>query len=130
MASAIIHLAIAKELENRRHKVKNTNDYYLGSIAPDLAKQIGLSREDSHFIKNSYGKDIPNLQLFESKYPDFRKNDYDLGYFTHLFADKEWEEHFINNITSYENSIRLLDGTVIASTPDEIIQLIYSDYTN
>ena len=129
MASAIIHLAIAKELERKRHQIKNPNDYYLGAIAPDLAKQIGLSREDSHFIKNNFGKDIPNLQLFEAKYPNYRKNDYDLGYYTHLFADKEWEESFMSNIT-YENSIRLLDGTIIASSPEEIIQLIYSDYTN
>ena len=35
MASTIIHLAVAKELEKRRHAVKNTYDYYLGSIAPD-----------------------------------------------------------------------------------------------
>ena len=130
MASVIIHLAIAKELENRRHQIKNTNDYYLGSIAPDLAKQIGLSREESHFVRNSFGKNVPNLQYFEAKYPNYRDNDYDLGYFTHLFVDKEWEENFMNNITSYENPIRLLDGTVIASTPEEIIQLIYSDYTN
>lgn len=130
MASVIIHLAIAKELEKRRHKVKNPNDYYLGSIAPDLAKQIGLSRDESHFVKNSFGDNIPNLQLFEAKYPNYRNNDYDLGYFTHLFADKEWEENFIRNITSYKDSIRLLNGKIIESSPEEIIRLIYSDYTN
>ena len=71
MASALIHLAVAKEFERRTNRVSNQYDYYLGSIAPDLAKQIGISREDSHFAKNSYKVDVPNLKLFEFKYPNF-----------------------------------------------------------
>ena len=129
MASTIIHLAVAKELENRRKQVKNKYDYYLGSIAPDLAKQIGKPKEESHFIRNEYKEGVPNLKLFEINYPHFRDVDYDLGYYVHLFTDKEWFNGFMDNITT-ENSIRLLDGTVIASTKEEIQQLIYSDYTN
>ncbi len=129
MASTLIHIAVAKEVEKRIKKVKNTYDYYLGAIAPDLAKQIGLSKIDSHFIKNSYKEDVPNIKLFENKYPNFKNNDFELGYYTHLYTDKEWFENFIDNIT-YENSLRLLDGTIIASSRDEIQQLIYSDYTN
>ena len=129
MASTIIHLAVAKELENRRKSVKNKYDYYLGAIAPDLAKQIGRPKEESHFIKNGYKEGVPNIKLFEYKYPKFQDNDYDLGYYTHLYTDKEWCENFMDNITT-ENSIKLLDGSVIASTAEEIQQLIYSDYTN
>ena len=129
MASAIIHLAVAKEVEKKIKQVSNEYDYYLGSIAPDLAKQIGYSREDSHFIKNSLKEDVPNIKLFELKYPNFRENSYDLGYYTHLYTDKEWFDGFLDTIT-YDNSIRLLDGTIIASSSDEIRQLIYSDYTN
>ena len=122
MASALIHLAVAKELEKRRQSVKNTYDYYLGSIAPDLAKQIGLTRDDSHFVKNSYN-DIPNLKLFEYKYPNFRSNDYDLGYYTHLYTDKEWSNNFLTNIIT-ENTIRLLDGTVLECTKEEMLDLL------
>ena len=129
MASALIHLAVAKELENRMHRATNLYDYYLGSIAPDLAKQIGIAREESHFVKNSYKEDVPNMKLFELKYPNFKNNSYDLGYYVHLYTDKEWFDGFMNNIT-YDNSIRLLDGTVIASSAEEIKELIYSDYTN
>ena len=129
MASTIIHLAVAKELEKRRHAVKNTYDYYLGSIAPDLAKQVGLPKEDSHFIKNEYKEGIPNIKLFEATYPHFKENDYDLGYYVHLYTDKEWLDGFIDKIST-ENSIKLLDGTIIADTKEEIQQLIYSDYTN
>ncbi len=129
MASVIIHLAIAKELEKRRKNIKNLYDYYLGSIAPDIAKQVGLSREETHFIKNSFGSVVPNLKLFETKYPNYKDNPFDFGYYIHLYTDKECTESFMSNIT-YENSIRLLDGTIIASSPEEINQLIYSDYTN
>lgn len=129
MASTLVHIAVAKEVENRIHRIRNKYDYYLGSIAPDLGKQIGLSKIDSHFLKNSYRENIPNIKLFEYRYPNFRDNDYDLGYYIHLYTDKEWEENFIDNITE-GNSLRLLDGTIIATTKDEIQQLIYSDYTN
>ena len=37
MASAVIHLAIAKELEKYLN-IENKKDYYLGAIAPDLSK--------------------------------------------------------------------------------------------
>ena len=129
MASTIIHLAVAKELERRRKDIKNQYDYYLGSIAPDLAKQIGMSKDESHFIKNSYKENVPNLKLFEYKYPNYQRIPYDLGYYVHLFTDKEWYTNYIDNVTQ-ENSLRLLDGTIIASTKEEIQQLIYSDYTN
>lgn len=127
MASAMIHLVIAKELKDKL-KIKNTYDYYLGSIAPDLAKQIGLSKSESHFLINTYN-DIPNIDVFKSKYPNFRSNDYDLGYFVHLYTDKLWFEDFLVNY-SLDNSIKLLDGTTIQSTKEEIKELLYSDYTN
>lgn len=128
MASAIIHLAIAKELE-KKLGIKNSYDYYLGSIAPDLAKQIGKSKVESHFLMNTYANDVPNIKMFISKYPKFRRNNYDLGYFIHLYTDKIWFEDFIENITS-ETCIKLKDGTVIETTKEEMQQLIYSDYTN
>lgn len=127
MASAIIHLAIAKELE-KKLSVSNKYDYYLGSIAPDIAKQIGESRNKSHFIQG-LKSDIPNLDLFKSKYPYYLENDFTLGYYTHLFADKEWFGNFLPKIKT-DDFIRLLDGTIIKSNPEEIQALIYSDYTN
>ena len=43
MASSVIHLAIAKKLKKCLN-VKNSYDYYLGAIAPDLAKQISRTK--------------------------------------------------------------------------------------
>lgn len=127
MASAVIHLAVAKELEKNLN-IKYKKDYYLGAIAPDLAKQIGETKDKSHFIINS-PQDIPNINLFVNKYKKFKKNDFELGYFIHLYTDKLWYEDFIPNIES-NNSIKLLDGTIMQTTPDQITHMIYSDYTN
>lgn len=128
MASSIIHLAVAKELE-KDLKIKNKYDFYLGSIAPDISKQIGRSKYESHFQKNSYKEDVPNIDLFVSKYPNFKDNDFDIGYYVHLYTDKLWFEEFMEKIT-FNNALKLLDGTVINTSQEEIQSIIYSDYTN
>ncbi len=127
MASSIIHMAIAKELENKLN-IENTKDYYLGSIAPDIAKQIGQDRNLSHFSNNARNG-IPDLKLFVKRYPMFKYNSFNLGYFIHLYTDKIWEQDILDKIRN-ENSIKLLDGTIIKATPEEIRNLVYSDYTN
>lgn len=129
MASAIIHLAVAKTLE-RNLNIENKKDYYLGSIAPDISKQIGENKQKSHFLINSRD-DIPNIELFINKYPNFKENSFNLGYFIHLYTDKIWFSRFMPNIWSGSGTcIKLLDGTIINSTPEEIQKLIYQDYTN
>jgi hypothetical protein len=127
MASALIHLSIAKELENELD-IDNKKDYYLGSIAPDISKQIGEKRDKSHFSSNM--KDgIPNMNLFVKRYPTFKYNSFNLGYFIHLYTDKLWREEVFNKIIS-EDSIKLADGTILKSSQEEIKELVYSDYTN
>ena len=128
MASAIIHLAVAKEIAEKYKNIENKKDYYLGSIAPDISKQIGQSKEKSHFLFNT-AKDVPNIRLFKKRYPLFKYTSCDLGYFIHLYTDKKWSEEFIPKITE-NNSIKLLDGTIIQTTQEEILNMIYSDYTN
>ena len=127
MASILIHLAIAKELENKLN-IDNKKEYYLGSIAPDISKQIGQDRNISHFSSNMKNG-IPNIDLFVKRYPTFKYNSFNLGYFIHLYADKLWEQDVISKIVS-ENSIKLLDGTIINTNEKEALELIYSDYTN
>lgn len=127
MASAIIHLAIAKELKDKLD-IDNLKDYYLGSIAPDISKQIGEDRNISHF-SNIMRDGIPNIDLFVKRYPTFKYNSFNLGYFTHLYTDKIWEEEVLNRIRT-ENCVKLLDGTILNLDPDEILNIIYSDYTN
>lgn len=127
MASAIIHLAVAKELE-KYLKIENKKDYNLGAIAPDIAQQLKIEKTKSHFIYNTKS-DIPNIKLFKEKYKNFMNNSFELGYFTHLYTDKLWFDGFIDSLT-YSNSIKLLDGTIIHVPQKEIKELIYNDYTN
>lgn len=126
MASAIIHLAIAKELENKL-EIDDHKDYLLGSIAPDIAKQIGMPKSASHFSHNSRN-DVPDMNLFTKRYPTFKYNSFNLGYYIHLYTDKLWTEEIMSKIAS-ENRIKLLDGTIINTSTEEMTQLIYSDYT-
>ncbi|MBQ8534200.1 MAG: zinc dependent phospholipase C family protein [Bacilli bacterium] len=127
MASAIIHLAVAKKLLDYI-KVENKKDYLLGSIAPDISKQIGSSKVSSHFLIKTK-PDVPNIQMFINKYPNFINNSFDLGYFVHLYTDKLWFDGFLEHFI-YNNSIKLLDGTIIETTKEEMQNMIYSDYTN
>ncbi|MDO5393550.1 MAG: hypothetical protein Q4F33_03020 [Mycoplasmatota bacterium] len=127
MASAIIHLAVAKTLEQYLN-INNKRDYYLGTIAPDIAKLLGDNKRRSHFLINSRD-DIPNIELFKEKYPKFKDNSFDLGYFIHLYTDKIWFSRFLPKIIA-GNSIKLLDGTILHTTPEEMQNLMYQDYTN
>ena len=127
MASALIHLAVAKKLTENIN-IKNRKDYYLGSIAPDLSKQIGLNKMSSHFLIHTK-EDVPNTEMFINKYPNFMNNEFELGYFIHLYTDKLWFDGFLNNFIC-NNSIKLLDGTIIETTKEEMQNMIYSDYTN
>ena len=127
MASSVIHLAIAKKLKKCLN-VKNSYDYYLGAIAPDLAKQISRTKKLSHFLFDTR-EDVPNMDKFTEKYKYFYKNDFELGYYIHLYTDKIWFNEFINSLT-YRNSVKLLDGTIIKATEQEITSMIYQDYTN
>ncbi len=127
MASTIIHLAVAKKLLDYI-KVENTKDYYLGSIAPDVAKQVGTSRKESHFLFNTK-KDIPNIEIFKKRYPMFPYNSFNLGYYIHLYTDKIWIEAFLPTIIN-KNLITLKDGSKIKATEKEMLEMLYSDYTN
>ena len=90
--------------------------------------KINQHKKESHFLYNTK-EDVPNIELFTTKYQNFKNNDFNLGYYIHLYTDKIWFDEFLEKLT-YSNSIKLLDGTILATTHDEIRNLIYKDYTN
>ena len=111
MASAIIHIAVAKEV-NKNLKM-NEKQIFLGAIAPDISKQIGESKVKSHFITNQDKLDNPFI----------------MGYYIHLFTDYLWEKYFIEEIVN-KNTLKLLSGDYITCSDKEISKIIYDDYTN
>ncbi len=124
MASAIIHLCIAKEV----NKYLNMDEYQLllGSIAPDISKQIGETKEISHFLDHSNEDDIPNVNNFLNKYKDDLTDPFTMGYFIHLLSDKYWFRDyiykFIDRYATDQNKKKL--------TYTAIKDVIYNDYTN
>jgi hypothetical protein len=124
MASAIIHLCVAKEV----NKVLGMDEklLFLGTIAPDLSKQIGQSKEISHFLDHSNEDDIPNIDRFLNKYEEELRNPFEMGYFIHLLTDKYWFRDYVYKyIERYSIESGRKDLTYSA-----LKKLIYDDYTN
>ena len=61
MASSVIHMAVANEI-NKKLK-RNANQLLIGSVAPDLSKIVGETRLRSHFL-DSEDTNIPNIDKF------------------------------------------------------------------
>jgi len=125
MASSMIHIAVASEL-NKRIKADESK-LLIGTIAPDISKLIGESKQKSHFLTEN--NDIPNLEMFLEKYKEHLNDSFVLGYYIHLFTDYLWFKYFIPKIYD-KDLITKLDGTIVRCV-DQMAQLyIYNDYTN
>ena len=125
MASSIIHIAIAHEI-NKKLK-RDEQKLLLGTIAPDIAKLIGENKVKSHFLNDD--DNIPDLYKFIIKYKNNFNDDFVLGYYIHLYTDYIWFKYFIPEI--YENNlIKKLDGTIINCKGNMAIKYMYNDYTN
>ena len=124
MASAIIHLCVAKEIN--KYLKMDENYILLGSIAPDISKQIGETKEISHFLDHSNEDDIPNIDRFLSKYKSELNNPFEMGYFIHLLTDKYWFRDYV-----YKFIERYTRDKVKKNVTDTALKdLIYNDYTN
>ena len=106
----------------------NEKELFLGTIAPDISKQIGEKKTKSHFLTNK-DNDYPNLDDFLDKYQNNLTNPFIMGYYIHLFTDKLWFDKFLNSLVQ-SNSIKLMDGTILNTTPEGLRDIIYTDYTN
>ena len=71
MASSMIHIAVANEI-NKVLK-RDSSQLLIGTIAPDISKLIGETKEKSHFLTQNE-TDIPDIYKFLSLY----KNNLDM----------------------------------------------------
>jgi len=128
MASTMIHIAVASELNKKLNR-----DHYafiIGSIAPDIAKMIGDTKEKSHFLPNE-NDDVPDLYKFLVKYKYNLDDDFVLGYYVHLYTDYLWFKYFIPQLYDEDSDmITKLDGSVVKCNGNMKMQYIYNDYTN
>lgn len=128
MASAIIHIAVAKKVNEVIER--NEKDLFLGAIAPDVAKLINMDRKKTHFIKPNENTDVPNIKYFKSLYIDKIKSDYDLGYYIHLLTDELWFKEFIPNFIISDEIIMDNNGNNVLLKGLTVKDIIYNDYTN
>ncbi len=124
MASAVIHLCIAKEVN--KYLKMDLNELLLGSIAPDISKQIGETKEISHFLDHTNEDDIPNIDRFLAKYKDELNKPFEMGYFIHLLSDKYWFRDYVYNYVERYTQ----NNTKKKITYTALRDLIYNDYTN
>ena len=124
MASAVIHLCVANEVN--KYLNMNSKELLLGSIAPDISKQIGETKEISHFLDHTNEDDIPNIDRFLKKYRSELNKPFEMGYFIHLLTDKYWFRDYVYQyIERYTKN-----NTKKKVTYTAIRDLIYNDYTN
>jgi len=125
MASAVIHIAVASEVN--KHLNRNNSELFIGTIAPDIAKLIGETKTKSHFLVQD--DNIPDLDKFLDKYKNKLDNDFVLGYYIHLFTDYLWFKYFLPEIYD-KDIIKKLDGTIVKCENKKAAEYIYNDYTN
>ena len=125
MASSMIHICVANEINKIINKDKKS--ILIGSIAPDIAKQIGLDKQFSHF--QGMDDDKPVLERFLNKYKNNLSDDFVLGYYIHLYTDYYWFKYFLTEFIK-NDFIYTLDGKALIISDEEKVDYIYRDYTN
>ena len=127
MASSMIHIAVANEINKKLNRDKSK--LLIGTIAPDISKLIGETKVKSHFQDRN--DNIPNLDKFLDKYKEKLNDDFVLGYYIHLLTDYLWFKYFMTEVRFEDsNIITKLDGTNIKCNGNMFTLYIYNDYTN
>ena len=126
MASAVIHMAVANEI-NKVLK-RDNNLILIGSIAPDISKHIGQNKVLSHFL-DTEDNEVPNIDRFLAQYRSFFDNDFVMGYFIHLYTDYLWFKYFLPEIYD-KQMITKLDGSTFECNTRMLCMYMYNDYTN
>lgn len=116
MASVIIHICIAKKVNE--YLKMNEKELFLGTIVPDISKQIDEDKKISHFIDGEV-PDIPNVELFLRKYQDDLKTPFTVGYYIHLLTDYFWFKDFLPPFIEEKHISK-----------EEITKYLYQDYTS
>ena len=123
MASAVIHLCVAKKINN--YLQLDERIFSLGAIAPDIAKQIGVSKNKSHFLDEDESEEIPpHYERFIKKYKKELDKPFELGYLVHLMTDYYWFKDYIPKmLDDYTQNPKTAKYTALKD-------IIYNDYTS
>ena len=122
MASAVIHLCVAKKVNSFLQMDERLLS--LGAIAPDIAKQVGESKNKSHFLDEDEREDTPpHYERFIEKYKNELNQPFEMGYLIHLMTDYYWFKDYINEyINDFTEENRVKNYIALKD-------VIYNDYT-
>ena len=123
MASSLIHISVAKEVN--KYLNRDESQLLIGSIAPDIAKLINISKDITHFVDEE--KNIPNLDRFLNKYGSYLNNDFVLGYYIHLYTDYIWFKYFVPSLID-DNKIIKLNNKKENFDEKKFTEYVYDDY--
>ncbi len=123
MASSLIHICVAKEVNKFLNR--DESQLLIGSIAPDIAKLINISKDITHFVDEE--KNITNLDRFINKYESYLNNDFVLGYYIHLYTDYIWFKYFVPSLID-DNKIIKLNNKKENFDEEKFMEYIYDDY--
>jgi hypothetical protein len=126
MASTIIHLCIAKEINEKLKR--NKAQLYLGTVAPDISKIMGAGRTVTHFGSENRS-DVPDMRSFLTSYSSNLDNDFVMGYFIHLYTDYLWTKYFLPDFIK-NNNVTTLKGDKVRIPPEMVGDWIYNDHTD
>ena len=122
MASAVIHLSVAKKINN--YLQTDERIFSLGAIAPDIAKQVGLSKYESHFLDEDEDEETPpHYERFIKKYKKELDKPFELGYLVHLMTDYYWFKDYIPKMIEDYTDDKNARYTALRN-------IIYNDYTS
>lgn len=129
MPSLITHLAIAKRYtELHPNKISILNDFYKGSIAPDLDKNFSriLSKPEKAITHYYLGPNEykTNFDIFKHNKRVNFANDYWKGYYAHLLAD----DLFYNFYFEQEVNQSIKDNTNLYDDFTALTSKIIEDY--
>ncbi|MPM37652.1 hypothetical protein SDC9_84271 [bioreactor metagenome] len=106
MGYFMVHLKVAENLLKNNTKIKDTNAFYKGSLAPDaIMFREGCLRSDkstTHFCigdegwgyYTNYEQWENNLNLNIANYDDMGNSDFLFGYYTHILTDIAYSNRF------------------------------------
>ncbi len=121
MASAVIHLCVAKKINSFLQM--DERQFSLGAIAPDIAKQVGVTKNKSHFLNEDEREDTPpHYKRFIEKYKNELDKPFELGYLIHLMTDYYWFKDYVYQFINEYSKDK--DTTYMAMR-----KIIYGDYT-
>jgi len=93
LGSRLMHLIIGEMVASCLDSILDKRAFLIGSIAPDAS--YGERKNITHFFEGDIDKGTRqiNYHQYMENYLSEAKDDYAIGYLTHLIADYVWMEH-------------------------------------